>query len=106
MALYPTRTKKQKYCSRKCFFRKIEGKGNPLWKGDKVGMKGLHQWIYRRLGRPKICMFCNGVKKNFHWANKSGRYLRQLDDWLRLCVSCHKKYDLKRKLYESAFRIL
>jgi len=31
--------------------------------------------------------------KKIHWANKSGEYLRDKDDWIRLCCKCHKKYD-------------
>ena len=27
------------------------------------------------------------------WANRSGRYLRELTDWVRLCAKCHKAYD-------------
>lgn len=31
-------------------------------------------------------------------ANKSGQYLRNLNDWFRLCVSCHKIYDKTKAL--------
>jgi hypothetical protein len=31
----------------------------------------------------------------YHWANISGTYERLREDWLRLCVPCHKKYDIK-----------
>lgn len=35
------------------------------------------------------------VKEAISRANKSGEYLRDLSDWLSLCVSCHRKYDFK-----------
>lgn len=69
---------------------------NPAWKGDNVGYISLHKWVYRHRGSPKKCEHClSEEKKNYHWANKSHEYKRDLDDWIRLCVSCHKKYDLK-----------
>ena len=71
---------------------------NPMWKGDKVKYMGLHNWVRRHLGTPKKCENCglNNENKEYHWANKSGKYLRDLSDWIRLCVKCHKAYDIKR----------
>lgn len=70
------------------------GEMNGSWKGDRVSYSGLHRWIYRHLGLPKLCEHCGTTEaKKFEWANKSGLYLRDLHDWLRLCVSCHRKYD-------------
>lgn len=69
---------------------------NPNWKGDNVGYISLHNWVKRYKGSPKKCEHClSEEKKMYHWANKSHEYKRDLDDWIRLCVSCHKKYDLK-----------
>lgn len=75
------------------------GKLSGSWLGDLVGYSGIHQWIRRVLGQPHVCEFCG--KKNlrhrqYHWANVSGEYLRDISDWIRLCVKCHKNYDLKR----------
>lgn len=66
------------------------------WKGDNVSYRGLHQWVVRRSGKAKQCEHCNKkliTPKSIHWANKSGKYLRDLTDWIALCVPCHKKYD-------------
>lgn len=66
------------------------------WKGDDVGISPLHLWVIRRLGKPTKCEFCGKeglLGKKIHWANKSHQYKRDLSDWLRLCVSCHFKYD-------------
>lgn len=71
---------------------------SPHWKGNKVKYRGLHNWVERNLGKPDICEDCgrSGLKSHFiHWANKSGKYLRKLSDWVRLCALCHKKYDKK-----------
>lgn len=66
------------------------------WKGDKVQYRGLHNWIERKCGKPTKCEHCgkDGLTGHkIHWANKSGKYLRKLSDWLRLCAKCHKQYD-------------
>ena|SRR3990167_11370476 len=73
------------------------------WLGDKVGYDGLHDWVYRKLGSPMICEECSKICKNnyqIHWANKSGEYKRDIDDWLRLCVKCHYERDQKNIIRE------
>jgi len=52
------------------------------------------------LGKPDTCEHCGvGELKGhqIHWADKSGQYKRELSDWLRLCVQCHKLYDTGNK---------
>lgn len=90
-----------KFCSRQCYdqhgSRINKGERHHNWKGDKVGYKELHAWVARWLGKPSKCEFCkkDGFKgKSIDWANKSGKYLRDLSDWIRLCKPCHKMYDL------------
>lgn len=65
------------------------------WSGDAVGNKGVHAWVRRQKGRPNFCEICKSTtKKNYHWANIGHEYKRRLEDYVRLCVSCHKRYDL------------
>ena len=67
---------------------------HPLWKGDSVSYFGLHAWIVRKLGKPNKCEFCGTTKKKrYHWASLSHKAKRDLSDYVRLCPSCHKKYD-------------
>lgn len=91
-----------KYCSAKCqhlSLKRLTGKKANAWKGEKVGYRGLHKWVEKVMGRPAKCDACSlkgvpdGRKRYFEWANKSGRYLREVDDWLRLCKSCYINYD-------------
>jgi len=66
------------------------------WKDKKVSYSGLHKWVQRKLGRPNQCEYCGEIilsPYQIHWANKSHKYLRDLTDWIRLCVPCHRKYD-------------
>lgn len=74
----------------------LTGENNWNWKGDAVGNKGLHYWVYRQLGAPQRCDFCGTTEdRDYEWANKSHLYKRDLADWLRLCIPCHKRYDLE-----------
>jgi hypothetical protein len=79
----------------------VSGPNNVKWKGDKVGYDGLHDWISYHYGKPHYCEFCERTElphRSYNWANKTGKYTRDRDDWMRLCVSCHKKYDIKNKI--------
>jgi hypothetical protein len=113
-----------KYCSRKCYeqnrnkafaksgiktrFKKghkpspnrqmPSGKEHRLWKGENVGYRGLHYWLRRIKGIPQRCEHCGlerTTPKSIHWANIDHQYRRNPDDYIALCKSCHKLYDLK-----------
>ena len=95
---------KTKFCSQSCKtlsqvgISVNKGAKNGQWKGDKVGYASKHDWVEKRLGKPSICEYCGKTSltsHQIHWANKSGKYKRVLSDWIRLCVSCHSKYDGK-----------
>ena len=112
---YQERIGEGKTCSRKCAAQKRKGetpwnKGKPYpqvaeeknnkWKGDDVGYSALHGWVRRHLGTPEVCEHCEktGLKKRqIHWANKSQTYKREVGDWIRLCASCHRNYDIANR---------
>lgn len=74
-----------------------KGSRNKKWKGDKVSYRRLHQWVELNLGKPSECSKCGFTSSNnrrLHWANISHEYKRDLTDWKRLCVRCHKLFDL------------
>lgn len=71
----------------------ISGSRNPHWKGNEASYSAVHIW--RRHHRPKagLCGKCGTAGKT-HWANISGRYVRDEDsDWLELCPRCHRVED-------------
>lgn len=79
----------------------LQEENSPHWIGDDVGYYGVHNWVRKHLGKPTTCENCgaNGLSRlKIHWANKDHQYKRELKDWLRLCSSCHKKYDLENGL--------
>ena len=70
------------------------GEKHPLWKGEDVSYDSLHKWVARHKGTPKFCEGCGREdKKRYEWANVSGKYFRDLDDFMRLCKKCHFEYD-------------
>jgi hypothetical protein len=73
------------------------GEKHAEWKGDLASYSAKHIWMTYHYGKPKMCEHClSGNKKMYHWANISGKYIRDRSDWLRLCSSCHKLYDIKK----------
>ena len=86
-------------------FPETTGDKHHLWKGDSIGYSGIHKWIQRTLGNPKICWECNiTTARKYEWANISGEYLRDIKDWKRLCTLCHAKLDiLSRKRGENHY---
>lgn len=66
------------------------------WKGDKAGYGAIHGFINRAKGKPNKCdnPNCEGKSKVFEWANINGhKYTRNIEDYIRLCRSCHRRMD-------------
>ena len=110
--------RKSEYCSRKCFFKSRigstlsrghrlkmslakkgkprldrRGQHSPLWRGSEASYQAIHTWVRYHLGRASNCSFCGVLGRKYSWANKSGKYFRDLNDWISLCYPCHFKYD-------------
>lgn len=75
------------------------GEKNAAWKGDAASYYAIHLWITRRKGRPSACECCGSqTAKKFEWANVDHAYRRDPDDYVRLCTSCHRRYDYETGL--------
>jgi hypothetical protein len=73
------------------------GNKNPSWKGKCAGYVALHIWVRRRLGRLLIVPKTkNHRAKRYEWANISGEYKRDLEDWHQLCPSCNRTDGVKK----------
>lgn len=71
------------------------GERSPRWNPNPT-YSGIHQWVYKTLGKPMTCTECGVTSDNpkkIHWANLSGQYKRDISDWKRLCARCHFKMD-------------
>jgi len=102
----------KKYCSLKCkrkghsIFMKGKGirENNSNWKGDIACLTAFHKRVEILKGKPKKCEICGTTKKRvYDWANLTGNY-KDINDYKRMCRSCHKKYDLNRNLTEEEIK--
>lgn len=73
------------------------GAAHHAWKQAGVSYRGLHYWVRRQKGSPEKCVKCGERNKRLQWANIDGRYRREADDFVAMCVSCHKYHDLALK---------
>jgi len=53
----------------------------------------IHNWIRRRKPKQKYCTICNEYSKRIELANISGEYKKDINDYLWLCVDCHRLFD-------------
>lgn len=56
--------------------------------------KLIHKYIIRTYGNAPLCIWDDSHISRFEWANISGVYTRELEDYLPMCVSCHRKFDI------------
>ena len=83
------------WCKGKIFPER-RGENHIQWKGEDACYVVKHRWVSQQLGSPKYCEHCKRTdKKKYEWANKDHKYRRKLEDYVRLCTSCHRKYDIK-----------
>ena len=83
------------------------GNKNGFWKGDNAKYGAMHGWVQKWKGKPNICEMCgrtNLKPRQYHWANIDHTYRRVLDDYIRLCASCHQKYDIEHNQYNGGKR--
>jgi hypothetical protein len=75
------------------------GKDHPMWKGDNAHYTSLHERLTNRFGKPQKCEECGTTDpaRTYEWANLTGNY-RDMNDYKRMCRSCHKQFDWKRKV--------
>lgn len=78
------------------------GNKNGKWKGEKAKYGAIHMWVVSHKGKPLECESCGKTNlklRQYQWANKDHKYRRVLDDYIRLCASCHQKYDIENNGY-------
>lgn len=74
--------------------RDQRGERNSSWRGDRITYGSAHRRVYRERGSPQLCEHCltSDPQKCFEWANVSGKH-SDPNDYIRLCRSCHCKFD-------------
>lgn len=73
---------------------RMSGSNHYRWTGENGTYRAKHKYISRIKGEPNKCEFCGTTKaKRFEWACLDHKYTRNPDKYVRLCVSCHRKFD-------------
>ena len=73
-----------------------KGENNGNWKGNNIGVDAIHVWLKVNYGKADYCenKDCKGKSKNYNWAKlRNKKYERKRENFIRLCVSCHRYYD-------------
>ena len=87
----------------------VFAENHPAWQKENPSYRAVHGWIRSRHGKANKCENENCIyprksargellvkPKSFQWANISGEYKRDIADFIQLCASCHKKFDLNK----------
>lgn len=67
------------------------------WKGEEASYAAKHMWIVKHYGKAACCENPDCTydnPKRYEWANISGEYRRDREDYKQLCPSCHRKMDI------------
>ena len=56
------------------------GNKNPQWKGELVGYLALHEWVAAHKQKPDKCERCSSGTTKLELSNKSGKYLRDVNE--------------------------
>ena len=83
------------------------------WKGDRINYGAKHYRVYAEKGKPNKCVSkeCIYPRKGFdgkqiqkpgryEWATIHGRGGLDINDYIELCASCHRKYDLDNSVIQ------
>ena len=90
---YSEETKKRISQSKK---GKIINEFHPNFKKFDYSYSAIHKWVILRLGKASYCSNNPRHKRKiYYWANISGDYKRNLNDWHSLCASCNHTDGIK-----------
>lgn len=54
----------------------------------------VHQYIRRNWQPADFCTQCGNTEpRRYEWANVTGVYSKNLEDYLPMCVPCHRSFD-------------
>lgn len=102
-----------KYCNKYCYYKSKLGitpwnkgtiglsSGNTgsfssaekAFKGTVSDYKRIHYLVRKEFGNPTVCSSCGVTGEKIQWANRSGNYNLDINEWLPLCKKCHFVYD-------------
>lgn len=75
----------------------LRGKESPNWK-ENVGYGTIHDWIRNNYGKPFGCDQCHRQIRSQYALVRGKTYERKRENFIKLCSSCHWKYDHPEKV--------
>ena len=85
-----------------------KGKNHYRWQDKNLSYLTIHKWLIRDFGKANKCegKECRKISKCFDWSLLEGKnYERKRENFIMLCRSCHKKYDMteetKKKIIKN-----
>lgn len=86
------------------------GEKNPNWRGDKVGVIGVHIWLRKFYIKNRICEHCGLNKEGLcgtDWALIKGKnYERKRENFIELCRKCHRIYDATKEYCKNGHKMI
>lgn len=98
--------------ARRKYWDSLKGLKNekaPNWRGDRAGKSAVHVWLNVNYGKPSLCenVKCEHKSDFYDWAKKTDKpYEKKRSSFLRLCRSCHLRYDMTPEKKEKAIKNL
>lgn len=82
---------------RRAVKRDQRGAKNASWRGNDATYAAFHHRVEAVRGTPCRCEHCGTTDApRYEWANLTGHYA-DVNDFARLCVPCHRRYDAARR---------
>ena len=70
--------------------------------GEPIRYNELHRRIRKNNGNAPHCSKCSVNGRRFEWALIKGReYSENIGDYIPLCPSCHRKYDMTESIRKN-----
>ena len=63
--------------------------------------RNIHDWIRRRMNHINKCSFCGSEKNLDNALIKGKEYKKDINNFIKLCRKCHRKYDFEIEFTHS-----
>ena len=76
------------------------------WKGKKAGYVAIHLWVKKtktKIGKCSNPRCRHKNPKRFEWASISRKWRRDVNDYVELCPSCHRIFDINKLTLEQLY---
>ncbi len=86
-----------------------KGSKHHNWRGAEASYNAVHTWLRTNYGSADRCenKKCKRPHKTFQWARLHGKdCVHKRENFVRLCLRCHTKYDADEKWGDVPYRIL